>query len=89
MHCDVLLRTLTSYYLNQDQYHNIEALANVDLTHYSDVIMSVMAIQIIRLTIVNLTVCPAADQRKHQSSAALAFVRGIPQWPVNSPPKGQ
>ena len=26
-----------------------------------------------------------ADQRKHQSSASLAFVRGIHRWPVNSP----
>ena len=25
------------------------------------------------------------DQRKHQSSALLAFVRGIHRWPVNSP----
>ena len=29
-----------------------------------------------------------ADQRKHQSSASLAFVRGIHWWPVNSPHKG-
>ena len=28
------------------------------------------------------------DQRKHQSSASLAFVRGIQRWPVNSPHKG-
>ena len=28
------------------------------------------------------------DQRKHQSSASLAFVRGIHRWPVNSPRKG-
>ena len=28
-----------------------------------------------------------ADQRKHQSSASLAFVRGIYRWPVNSPHK--
>ena len=28
-----------------------------------------------------------ADQRKHQSSASLAFVRGINRWPVNSPHK--
>ena len=27
------------------------------------------------------------DQRKHQSSASLAFVRGIHRRPVNSPPK--
>ena len=29
-----------------------------------------------------------ADQRKHQSSASLAFVRGIHRWPVNSSHKG-
>ena len=29
-----------------------------------------------------------ADQRKHQSSASLAFVRGIHRRPVNSPHKG-
>ena len=28
------------------------------------------------------------NQRKHQSSASLAFVRGIHRWPVNSPHKG-
>ena len=28
-----------------------------------------------------------ADQRKHQSSASLAFVQGIQRWPVNSPHK--
>ena len=26
-----------------------------------------------------------SDQRKHQSSASLAFVQGIHRWPVNSP----
>ena len=28
------------------------------------------------------------DQRKHQSSASLAFVGGIHRWPMNSPHKG-
>ena len=28
------------------------------------------------------------DQRKHQISASLVFVRGIHRWPVNSPHKG-
>ena len=36
----------------------------------------------------NTTVYSDADQRKHQSSASLAFVRGIHRWPVNSPHKG-
>ena len=30
-------------------------------------------------------VCSGADQREHQSSSSLAFVRGIHRWPVNSP----
>ena len=34
------------------------------------------------------TVYSGADQRKHQSSASLAFVRGIHRWPVNSPHNG-
>ena len=55
--------------------------------HYSDVIMGAMASQITSLTIVYSTVCSGADQRKHQSSASLAFVRGIHRWPVNSPHK--
>ena len=43
--------------------------------------------QINSLTIVYSTVYSGADQRKHQSSASLAFVRGIHRWPVNSPYK--
>ena len=56
--------------------------------HYSDVIMGVMASQITSLTIVYSTVYSGADQRRHQSSASLAFVRGIHRWPVNSPHEG-
>ena len=56
--------------------------------HYNDVIMSAMASQITSLTIVYSTVFSGADQRKHQSSASLAFVRGIHRWPLNSPHKG-
>ena len=55
---------------------------------YSDVIMSTMASEITSLMIVYSTVYSGADQRKHQSSASLAFVRGIHRWPVNSPHKG-
>ena len=50
--------------------------------------MSAIASQIIGVSIVCLTVCSGANQRKHQSSASLAFVRGIHRWPVNSPHKG-
>ena len=58
------------------------------ISHYSDVIMSPMASQITSLTIVYSTVYSGAGQRKHQSSASLAFVRGIHREPVNSPHKG-
>ena len=47
--------------------------------------MSTMASHITSLTIVCSTVYSGADQRKHQSSASLAFVRGIHRPPVNSP----
>ena len=50
--------------------------------------MSVMTSQITSLTIVYSSVYSDADQRKHQSSASLAFVRGIHRWPLNSPHKG-
>ena len=55
--------------------------------HYNDVIMSAMASQITSLTVVYSTVYSGADQRKHQNSASLAFVRGIHRSPVNSPYK--
>ena len=56
-------------------------------SHYNVVIMSAMASQITSLTIVYSTVYSGANQRKHQSSASLAFVRGTHRWPINSPHK--
>ena len=47
--------------------------------------MGATASQITSLPIVYSTVYSDADQRKHQSSASLAFVRGIHRGPVNSP----
>ena len=49
--------------------------------HYNDVIMNTMASQITSLTIIYSSVYSGADQRKHQSSASLAF--------VNSPVTGE
>ena len=56
-------------------------------THYRDVLMGAMASQITSLTMVYWTVYSGADQRKHQSSASLAFMRGLQRGPVNSPRK--
>ena len=56
-------------------------------SHYGDVIIGAKASLITSLTIVYSTVYSGADQRKHQSSASLAFVRGIHRWSVNSPHK--
>ena len=50
--------------------------------------MTTMASQITSLAIIYSTVYSGADERKHQSPASLAVVRGIPRWPMNSPHKG-
>ena len=49
--------------------------------------MGAIASQITSLTIVYSAVYSDADQRKHESSASLAFVWGIHREPVNSPHK--
>ena len=61
--------------------------SSVYLNHHNDVIMGAIASQITSLPIVYSTVYSDEDQRKHQSSASLAFVRGIHWGPVNSPHK--
>ena len=64
------------------------AVIDLPVTHYDGVLMSTMASQITSLMIVYSIVYLSADQRKHQSSALLAFVRGIHRRAVNSPHKG-
>ena len=67
-----------------------------DLIYYSDVILSMMATEITGVLIVCSTVYSGTNQRKHQSfnqrkhqsSASLAFVMGIHQWPMDYPQKG-
>ena len=54
----------------------IQLFAN-RICHYDDVVMGAMASQITSLAIVYSTVYSDADQTKYQSSASLAFVRGI------------
>ena len=60
----------------------------IDRPQYNDVIIIAMASQNTGVRIVYSTVCSGPDQRTHQTSASLAFVRGIHRWPVNSPHKG-
>ena len=55
--------------------------------HYDDVIMTMLASQITSLTVVYSIVYSSVNQRKHQSSASLAFVRAIHRGPVNFPHK--
>ena len=55
--------------------------------HYNNVTMGSIASQITSLSIIYSAVYWGAGQRKHQSSASLAFVRGIHRGPMNSPHK--
>ena len=55
--------------------------------HYDDVIMTTTVSLITSLTFVYWAINSDTDQRKHQSSASLAFVREIHRGPVNSPHK--
>ena len=56
-------------------------------SHYDDVIMTMLASQITSLPVVCSIVYSDVNQRKHQSSASLAFVREIHRGPVNFPHK--
>ena len=56
--------------------------------HYNDVINRAKVSQITGVSIICSTICLVGDQRKHQSSASLGFVRGIHGSPVDSPHKG-
>ena len=82
--CPRCLATIRTY---SDILHhsrlNPMTFPGLSADHYDDVIMSVIASQITSLAFVYSTVYSEAYQRKHQSSASLAFVRG----PVNSPRK--
>ena len=71
----------------QTQQAAIWVIPHSKYFHYNDVIMAAIASQITSLTIAYSTVYSDVDERKHQSSASLAFVWGIHRWPVNSPHK--
>ena len=71
-------------WLNKWYPHEINRIPELCVDHYSDVTMGAMASRITILPIVYFTVYSGEYHRKHQSSASLAFLRGIHQWPVNS-----
>ena len=70
-----------------DFFARLLARLKLDVTCYSDVIMSAKASQITSLTFVYSTVYSSPDHRKYQSSALLYVVRGIHRWPLNTPHK--
>ena len=74
-------RTISLILLNNDVWsHKIYSKSLIDienLKHYNGVIMTTMASQITSFTVGSSTVYSDADQRKHQSSASLAFVWGF------------
>ena len=57
------------------------------ITHIT-VTSCVMASHITGVSVVYSIIYSGSDQRKHQSSRSLVFVRGIHRWPVDSPHKG-
>ena len=83
-----LIKDKTRFNL-QSQYQGCQCRKTPDhhKPHYNDVIMGTIASRITSFMIVFSTVYSDADKRKHQSSASLAFVRGIHREPVNSPHK--
>ena len=62
-------------------------LGRILTCHYDNVIMDWIASQITSLPVVCSIVYSGVNQRKHQSSASLAFVWEIHRGPVNFPHK--
>ena len=65
------------WYVHNDLVNCNRLQLTLYFQHYTDVIMTTMASQITSLAVVYSSVYLDADQRKHQSSASLAFVWGI------------
>ena len=72
---------LVMWYMIQDESEILMLIWN-SITMTSK---NVTAFQITGVSLACLTVSSGADLIKHQSSASLAFVRGIHRWPVDSP----
>ena len=87
-HFSDIVSAITSNSTIYIQANNKQTIRKNVQWHYNDVIMSAMASQITSFAIVYSNVYSGTDQRKHQSSAPLSFVRKIHLEPVNSPHKG-
>ena len=70
-------QVLTQIYVAIWHRYKSQYIGHRKIGHCSDAIMSAMASQITGVSIVYSIVCSGADQREQQSSASLAFVRGI------------
>ena len=79
------LVSISFTHILQDYITGTEVILRV--LHYDDVIMTMLASQITSLTVVYSIVYSDVNQRKHQSSASLAFVWGNHRGPVNFPHK--
>ena len=69
----MLVNLPTQICVTRPQWVNKMGSETITIIHYNDVIISSMAYQITAV----LIVCSGVDQRKHQSSASLVFVRGV------------
>ena len=65
------------HYVGNGNWSNSRGDRGHSYGHYNDVIMGAMASRITSLTIVYSAVYSGSYQRKHRSSAPLAFVHGI------------
>ena len=86
-----ILTTMKPPYTLSD-YFRVYTLAlrtvKSNLYNNCDAIIRAMESQITVISIVCSIACSGRDQRKHQSSALLTFVKGIYRWPVDSPHTG-
>ena len=83
------MRAWTGEKINQDINDILQhgLYVEIPIDHYDDVIMTMLAFQITSLMVVYSIVYWGVNQRKHRSSASLAFVREIHRGPVNFPHK--
>ena len=68
------IKALVVMFPNMYIHCRLHSISENKYSHYNDVIMTTVASQITGLTFVYSTVYSDTDQRKHQSSASLAFV---------------